>query len=345
MDAKKIIEMLCYSDNMHIMEVCGTHTMAYSKSGLRSLLSPHVTMLSGPGCPVCVTSESCIDAAIELVNKQDVILASFGDMMRVKGSFESLNDQTDKRKNIVVVYSPLDVINLAEKYKDKQIVFFAVGFETTAPLIALTVKAAQNRGLNNLSFLTSLKLMPPILRRILSESRKNIDGIICPGHVASVKGADYFRFISEEFDIPAVVCGFEALDILAGLYYISHKNFPKFKNLYKTCVNKEGNALANNIMREVFKNDHAMWRGIGLIQNSALVLKDEHSFFDATKRFNIHIIDKLVRQECNCKDVLLGNILPSECSLFGGICNPNNPKGPCMVSSEGACSIFYRYKE
>lgn len=345
MDYKKIIFKLSKPNDLRVMEVCGTHTMAYSQSGLRGMLSPHITMLSGPGCPVCVTSEGHIDAVIELINKYDVTLASFGDMMRVKGSCVSLNNLTDKRKNIVVVYSPLDVLNLAEKNKNKQIVFFAVGFETTAPLIALAVKAAEKQGLDNLSFLTSIKLMPPILRKILSDNCNNIDGIICPGHVASVKGANYFRFISEEFAMPAVICGFEALDILAGLHHISHNGFPKFKNLYKTCVNEGGNALANNLMQEVFETGHAMWRGIGLIENSALVLNDKYSYFNTVKRFNIHIDDKPVKKECNCKDVLLGNILPDDCSLFRRVCNPDNPKGPCMVSSEGACSIFYRYKE
>lgn len=345
MDYKKIISSLNKSNNLCVMVVCGTHTMAYSQSGLRGMLSPHITMLSGPGCPVCVTSEGHIDAAIELINKYDVILASFGDMMRVKGSYVCLNDLTDKRKNIVIPYSPLDVLNLAEKNKNKQIVFFAVGFETTAPLIALAVKAAKKQGINNLSFLTSIKLMPPILIRILSDNCNNIDGIICPGHVASVKGANYFRFISEEFDKHAVICGFEALDILAGLHHISRKGIPKFKNLYKTCVNEKGNALANNLMQEVFETDHVMWRGIGLIVNSALVLNDKYSYFNAEKRFNIQIADKPVKKECNCKDVLLGNMLPNDCSLFRRVCNPDNPKGPCMVSSEGACSIFYRYKE
>lgn len=334
---------------LSIMEVCGTHTQAFSRTGIRSILPSNITLLSGPGCPVCVTDESYIDAAIEILNKYDVILATFGDMMGVKGTCESLLDQSNKRKKIKVLYSPLDAIELAKKNLHKQVVFFAVGFETTAPLIGLAVKMACEEGLNNLSFITSLKLMPPILHKILKQRNKNIHGIICPGHVAAVKGEEYFRFITRDYSIPAVICGFDALDIAAGLYYLIKQNIHKskggFQNLYKTCVNKNGNITANQLMDEVFERESVRWRGIGEVKDSGLGLRDKYWAFDGLKKFNISLQSPYLRQKCNCSDVLLGNILPNQCPMFGDVCNPENPKGPCMVSGEGACSIYYRYRE
>ncbi len=353
MDESKIIRRIMNDmkvfnvGELNFMEVCGTHTYAVSHSGIRKMIPSNITLLSGPGCPVCVTDESQIDAALEMINKHDVILVTFGDMVRVKGTNESLLDQMDKRENIIVTCSPLESLEIARKELDKEVVFFAVGFETTAPLIALAVKGAYENKLNNLSFLICLKLMPPILEKILAVKQKKVDGIICPGHVAAVKGATYFSFISKKYGIPAVISGFEALDIALGLYYLTKQHTSKdpaqFRNLYKLCVNERGNKFSEQLIKEVFDIETSKWRGIGMIEDSALRLADKYSYFDALKRFNIKINKSLVPQKCECKDVLLGNILPHQCNLFRVVCNPEEPKGPCMVSGEGACSIYYRY--
>lgn len=335
--------------SMNVMEVCGTHTNAISKSGIRSLLPGNITLLSGPGCPVCVTDESHIDAAIQLLDKHNVILATFGDMMRVRGTHGSIADRLNKRKDIAVVYSPLDCLELAKSNSERQVVFFAVGFETTAPSIALTIKLAYENKLYNLSFLTSLKLMPPVLRSILREKQRGIDGIICPGHVAAVMGAGYFRFITEEYKVSAAVCGFEALDIAAGLHFLfkqySTCTDAAFVNLYKTCVTEGGNKAAGKISEEVFDISNSNWRGIGEIKESALVLNDRYNCFDALRKFDMKLKKTSYSQQCNCRDVLLGNIVPYECKLYGKECTPQKPAGPCMISSEGSCSTYYRYRE
>lgn len=347
---KRIIELIGCSgkEEINIMEVCGTHTQAISQTGIRSLLPANIRLTSGPGCPVCVTDDSYIDSGIEILNKYNVILASFGDMMRVKGTNESLLDQFHNRKNIFVVYSPMDSVEIAKKNPDKQVVFLAVGFETTAPVIALAVKSAYEQKLKNIYFLTSLKLMPPVLNKILELKEKKINGIICPGHVAAVKGSAYFEFITRDYGIPAAVCGFDALDIAGGVYYLieQHKfgNAKGFKNLYRVCVSEKGNNTANRLMEEVFDIGDGIWRGIGKIKKSSLILNDKYSCFDAMKHYNITPGSHSLEYQCNCSDVLLGNILPSQCSLFNTLCNPQNPSGPCMVSEEGACSIFYRYE-
>ena len=337
------------TDRLRIMEVCGTHTQAVSQSGLRSILPKNIALVSGPGCPVCVTAEGHIDAAIEMLDRHNVILATFGDMMRVKGTAKSISDQVKKRKKIVIVYSPLDCLELARRNPKEQVVFFAVGFETTAPSIALTVKLACENKLLNLFFLTSLKLMPPVLHSILREKQKEIHGIICPGHVAAVKGAGYFRFVTREYGIPAAVCGFEALDIALGIHYLSSQysagKEATFANLYETCVQEGGNAAANKIVEEVFEVGDASWRGIGYIRGSSLVFSKRYSPFDALERFGMKLNTASPNQQCNCRDVLLGNIVPSECRLFGKECTPLQPAGPCMVSGEGSCSTYFRYME
>lgn len=337
------------NEKLRIMEVCGTHTQAVSKSGLRSLLPDNIELVSGPGCPVCVTSESFIDAAIEMLNEHNVILATFGDMLRVKGSMSSISEQFNKRKSIAVVYSPLDCLELASKNPGDQIVFLAVGFETTAPGIALTIRLAEENNINNLFFITSLKLMPPVLHSVLQEKQKELHGIICPGHVAAVMGAGYFRFITTEYGIAAAVCGFEALDIALGLHYLLVQTLsgkkPTFANLYVACVQEGGNAEAYKMIQEVFEVGDASWRGIGFIKDSALLLCKKYSRFNALERFGVKLKYDSPNKKCDCRDVLLGNILPSKCRLFGKECTPQKPSGPCMVSGEGSCSTFYRYME
>ncbi len=333
-------------ENINIMEVCGTHTEAISKFGIRKLVEPNISLLSGPGCPVCVTSEAYMDAAIELVQLPNIILATFGDMMKVKGSFENLTEQKESGKDIRVLYSPLDSIKLAQENKDKEIVFLAVGFETTTPIIALTIKTALEKNIRNISFLLGMKRMKPILHHILSDKQHNIQGLICPGHVASVKGEEYFKFIGEQYNIPAVITGFEALDIVSALYFlIAQQGEPKktFKNLYKSCVTPQGNKRANELMEEVFTDCQGQWRGIGTIEASGVSLRYNYKNYDAAEKFGIKI-DKKIVKACICSEILLGKKLPNRCEFFGKTCTPDQAVGPCMVSSEGACSIFYKYK-
>lgn len=331
---------------IQIMEVCGTHTQAISKSGIRYLLPNYVKLLSGPGCPVCVTNESYIDVAIDLLSHEDVILVTFGDMLKVKGTSSSLAEKKMK-DNVVTVYSPEDAIALAQKWPEKTVVFLAVGFETTAPIIAATIKNTYKNGPENLFFLTALKRMEPILRFILEDKRNKIDGLICPGHVASVLGADAFQFVTEEYRVPAVVCGFEAEDMKTGIYnlldQIEGKSPVSFMNLYGRCVSDIGNNLAKEWMDEVFQKEDGYWRGIGKVSNSALGLRGEYQRLDAKNKFHISEEIILNPSACQCREIILGLKAPYECKQFGVRCTPENPLGPCMISSEGACSAHYRY--
>lgn len=346
---KHLIEEINFmaKEEINIMEVCGTHTQMISRLGIRSVLSPKIKLLSGPGCPVCVTDETYIDRAIEMLNKYDVTIATFGDLMRVKGTKYSLLDEKSKGKDIRIIHSPLDLIYMAQENKDKKFIFLAVGFETTAPVIALSIKTALERGLDNLYFYTSLKLMKPILHHILKNSKNRVQGLICPGHVASITGGNYFKFIAEEYNIPAAVCGFEALDILGGIHYlvenITENKKNSFINLYKKCVRPQGNPKGNKLLKEVFKVSHGNWRGIGTVGNSFLTIDEKYQKLDAEKVFKVKTKPSKAKENCQCSDILMGNKSPEECRLFAWACNPDNPQGPCMVSSEGACRSIYKY--
>lgn len=331
---------------IRIMEVCGTHTQSISKSGIRYLLPEYVKLLSGPGCPVCVTNETYIDMAIELLSCDNIIIATFGDMLKVKGTYLSLADKKSK-DNVITVYSPEDAITLARKKQDKKVVFLAVGFETTAPIFAATIKNVYENGPNNLFFLTALKRMEPILHFILKNENKRIDGLICPGHVASVLGADAFQFVTDKFQIPAVVSGFEAEEIKCGIYnlldQIEGRKPVAFSNLYERCVSATGNKLAQQYMNEVYKAEDGYWRGIGLVPNSALGLQEKYKRLDAKNKFNLSEKVLFKSSVCQCSEIILGIKAPYECKQFGLSCTPETPLGPCMVSSEGACSAHYKY--
>jgi len=336
-------------EEIKIMEVCGTHTQMISKLGIRSILSPKIKLLSGPGCPVCVTDERYIDTAIEMLKIYDVTVATFGDLLRVKGTEGSLLDEKGNGKDVRVILSPLDLIQMAESDKERNIIFLGVGFETTAPIIALTIQTAVEKRLNNLFFLTSIKRMNPILHYILQQPKSKIQGLICPGHVASIKGANYFKFIVEDYNIPAAICGFEALDILGGIYYlikqITQNEKKSFENLYRKCVRSEGNPNANHLMEEVFQVSHGEWRGIGRVESSSLTINKRYEKLNAENKFIVKTKDLKATINCECSDILLGNKTPRECQLFDRSCHPLNPHGPCMVSTEGACAIAYRYRE
>lgn len=337
------------TEDIKIMEVCGTHTQKIAQLGLRSVVTSRVKFLSGPGCPVCVTEEGYIDLAIKMLNTYDLVIATFGDLMRVRGANGCILDEKARGKDVRIIYSPIDLIEMAETNREKKFVFLGVGFETTAPIIALTIKTAAERGIKNLFFLTSVKIMPPILHYIFGQSGNEIKGLICPGHVATVKGSNYFQFIATEYRIPAAVCGFEARDILIGIHYLITKMVQNekqaYENLYKRCVRAEGNPIANQLINEVFQISDGEWRGIGWVENSSLTINSKYASFNAMEVF---VVDNKIKKcglSCKCKDILLGNKTPRECELFGIICNPVNPYGPCMVSSEGSCAIAYRYRE
>lgn len=341
--------MATQTQEIKIMEVCGTHTKNIAMSGIKSLLPPNIKLISGPGCPVCVSEESYIDNAIEILKKYDVIIAAFGDMIRVSGTNGNLLDEKAKGNDVRIIYSPLSLIDMAEQTKNKKIVFLGVGFETTAPVIALTIKSAAERKIDNMFFLTSLKLMPPVLHYIIGQTVNNIDGFICPGHVASVTGSEYFRFIEEDYYLPAAVCGFEAEDILIGIHnlvkQITQNEKKKLNNLYTRCVKPNGNLEAKRLIKEVFKVSDGEWRGIGTVKDSSLNINEIYKKYDAFNAFKLERKISKNNNSCQCKNILLGNKTPEECNLFGEICNPFKPYGPCMVSSEGACFIAYRYRE
>jgi len=331
---------------INIMEVCGTHTMAIGSYGLRSLVPEGLRLLSGPGCPVCVTPNSIINAAVELALIPDAVVTTFGDMMRVPGSEKTLEVCKAEGADVRVLYSPLDMIEMAESQPNKNFVFISVGFETTTPGIALTVLEAKKRNLKNVSFLCSNRLVIPALR-ILSEAEDiNIDAFLCPGHVSVIIGYGAYEEISEKYKIPCVVAGFEPVDILMAIYEIVRQianNESKVVNTYGRVVTREGNIEAQRVIEKVFVPADAEWRGIGVIPMSGLELREEFSEYDALKKFKIELRDAPDPPGCRCGDVLKGVLLPPECPLFGKKCKPESPVGPCMVSSEGSCAAYYKY--
>ncbi|WP_032121019.1 hydrogenase formation protein HypD [Clostridium amazonitimonense] len=343
-------------ENINIMEVCGTHTNSIAKYGISSVISNKINLLAGPGCPVCVTNEEYIDAAVYLASK-DITIITFGDLIKVKGSNSSLSIEKSKGWDIRIIYSISEVINIAEEIYPKNAVFLGVGFETTAPLIASIIKETYRRKVKNLYFLTSIKTMPPILEEIFNNKNRNIHGIICPGNVAVIGGEKSFKFIYEKYKIPSVICGFNPEEILGGICFllkdIYRKNKDKsqvgFENLYRKWVSDEGNKICKDLIKDVFVVEDVVWRGIGNVRNSALIINDKYAFVDAVKKFNLQKFfskDTYISKDkgsCRCGDVLLGNIHPFQCKLFKNVCNPENPCGPCMVSAEGTCATHYKY--
>ena len=334
---------------LRLMEVCGTHTMAIAKSGLRSLLPAGIRLLSGPGCPVCVTANSDIDRIIALT-RTDALVTTFGDMLRVPGSSTSLSEQRARGAHVDVVYSPLDALQIAQQNSERQVVFIAVGFETTAPVIAATILRAQALGLKNFSVLSALKQVPPALVALLNDDELNLDGLILPGHVSTILGLSPYAFIADEYRMPAVVTGFEPLDILAGVAMLLDQVAARragqpltIGNAYTRSVQEAGNTQARDLMDRVFTATDANWRGLGPISSSGFSLRDEYGFFDAERRFELDVEETVEVRGCRCGDVLRGVIDPVDCPLFGRGCTPANPLGPCMVSSEGSCAAWYRY--
>lgn len=329
-----------------LMEVCGTHTMAIAKSGIRELLPPNIKLLSGPGCPVCVTSQGDIDAVIELVRQKDIILVTFGDMMRVPGTYSSLQEERSQGADIRIAYSPLDALRVARENADKEIVFLGIGFETTAPAIAVTLEQARSEGLGNFSVFSLHKVVPPALELIFSDPDINVDGLICPGHVSVVIGVEPYEILAQKHRKPCVITGFETLDILEGIYMLLKQikqGDAQAEIQYRRVVKREGNLVARQSIEKVFKPVAARWRGLGVIPDSGLALREEFEHMDARLKFNIPEMEEIPIKGCACGEVLTGKISPLECLLFGRACTPLNPVGPCMVSHEGSCAAYYRY--
>ncbi len=345
--ARKIIEAInsASKKKINLMEVCGTHTVAISKSGIREMLPSSVTLLSGPGCPVCVTPNCDLDKAIALAHLPDVILITFGDMMKVPGSYSSLSKEKAKGYDIRIVYSTLDALKIAEENPNKKVIFFGVGFETTSPTIALSIVEAKMRNLKNYSVLARHKTVPPAMAALLSLGEVKIDGFICPGHVSTIIGSIPYEFIAEN-GIPCVISGFEPLDILQSILMLIKQienGKAEVEIEYKRSVRPEGNLNAIKIMEEVFEPSDTDWRGIGVIPGSGLKLKDKYESFDADKNFEVEVPPTKDTKGCSCGEILRGVKFPYDCSLFGRVCTPENPVGPCMVSSEGSCAAYYRY--
>ena len=336
-------------DEIKIMEVCGTHTQSFFRFGLDKLLPGNLRFISGPGCPICVSPQEYIDAAIKLTQRQDTIISTFGDMLRIPGSKSSLEKERAQGANVSIVYSVLESLEIARRNPDKKIIFLAVGFETTAPTIALSIMLAKKEKLKNLLFFSALKLIPPAMEHLIKGKRPNLSGFLCPGHVSSIIGTKAYEFIPKRYTIPCCVTGFEPLDILEGTYMllkqiIKHK--PQVANQYIRVVKRQGNLKAKKIISEVFRVANASWRGLGKIPNSGLKIKNEYSRFDAERAFPInnkrYVISNKQKQ-CRCGDILKGLVSPLDCPLFSKVCQPDNPVGPCMVSSEGACNAYYKY--
>jgi len=330
---------------INIMEVCGTHTVSIFRSGIRPTLPEGLKLLSGPGCPVCVTDQGYIDVVLELASRNDCLIATYGDMIRVPGRGGSLETK-QPGDNIKVVLSSEDALQLAKDNPDKTVVFVAVGFETTTPATAVVLKEAEAEKIDNFCVLSGHKLVVPAMRALLGEKNDKIDGFLCPGHVSVIIGFGAFAEIVENFGRPCVVAGFEAMQIIEGLAEICRQLSAKkaeIKSIYSAVVTEQGNTTAQKVIAECFEPVDGYWRGLGEIEKSTLKLQDKYSRFDAFKRFDIteeHVEDT---SGCRCGEVLCGLIEPSECGLFGVNCSPQMPVGPCMVSSEGACAAWFKY--
>lgn len=345
---KNMLEQLSSKCNKEItiMEVCGTHTMSIFKSGVRGLLPKNIKLISGPGCPVCVTPQGYIDSAIEISKRDDVIITTFGDLMKIPGTKSNLQKEKAQGRDIRIVYSPLQSLDIAKENQDKEVVFLGVGFETTAPILALSVFNAKKQNINNYSLLHSIKTMPQAMKALVIDEELKVDGFLCPGHVSTIIGAKPYEFLSRDYNLPLVIAGFESTDIVAGIYtlveMINNKEY-EVKNIYNRLVKYEGNEKALNIIDEVFVSCSSAWRGLGSIENTGFKLKEEYKRFDVQNKLNIKMIESDPPKGCLCGEILKGIKNPTDCRLFEKVCNPQNPVGACMVSEEGTCAAYYKY--
>ena len=346
--AAKIVERLrAYASRpVNLMEVCGTHTVSIFRHGIRDLLPRGVIMLSGPGCPVCVTANADLDKAIALAEIPGVTLATFGDMFKVPASYSSLGEAKAGGADVRLVYSTLDALEIARANPQRQVVFFAVGFETTAPTIACSILEAEKEGIENFSIVSVHKLIPPALKALLDGEEVRIDGFLLPGHVSTIIGSCPYAFIPSGYGVACAIAGFEPLDILGGIEMLLRQiadGEVQVEIGYRRAVRREGNPLALEQMYRVFEVCDAEWRGLGVIPDSGLCLRKEYERFDAERRFDVNTPPPREHPACRCGEVLRGVTSPPECPLFARACTPERPIGPCMVSVEGSCAAWYQY--
>ena len=329
-----------------LMEVCGTHTVAIARNGIRDLMPEGLRLASGPGCPVCVTCNRDIDTVIALARIPNVTITTFGDMTRVPGSTSSLLAEQAAGRSVEIVYSPLDALAFAKADPEREVVFVGVGFETTTPLVAMAIKRAKAMGLSNFTVFAAHKNMPGALELIVGDPTLELDALILPGHVSTIIGAEPYRFLAEKYGIPGVITGFEPVDVLQGIAMLVrqlHEGRAEIEIAYARGVMPEGNPVALAAIDEVFETCTATWRGLGDIPGSGYRIRDEFADFDAVRRFEPDVEPTRDPKGCRCGDVLRARIAPNECPLFRTVCTPENPVGPCMVSSEGSCAAYYRY--
>ncbi|WP_028585552.1 hydrogenase formation protein HypD [Desulfogranum mediterraneum] len=333
---------------VRIMEVCGTHTMSIFRHGIRSLLPEGITLLSGPGCPVCVTPASQIDAFIAAAGLPDVTVATFGDLIRVPGSRGSLATARAEGARVEIVYSPMDALNLAQQEPERKVVFPAIGFETTAPAIAATILQAERLGLDNFFIIAAAKTMPSPLEVLMSDPELKVDGLLCPGHVSAIIGARAYQPLADRYQLSCAVAGFEPADILAGLLSLVrqiNQKTPGVDNCYTRAVPEQGNPRALQLIETVFAQEDSEWRGLGVIPESGLRLRADYRRFDAMTALPITVKPVTEPKGCRCGEILKGQLLPPACPLYKKRCTPLHPIGPCMVSTEGTCAAYYRYSE
>ncbi len=334
--------------DISIMEVCGSHTAAISKYGISGLLSPRLHLISGPGCPVCVTPTAYIDRLIELSLEPDTTVVTFGDLIRVPGRERSLADAKSEGARIEMVYSPMDILRLAQEHRERRYVFAAVGFETTTPVYAMLLQQLQEQNIENVQLLTALKTMPAVIAW-LCENGSGIDGFLAPGHVAAVTGSGLFEPLAAKYGVPFGVAGFEAKELLLAVYgtfraavrYREHVMQADVRNYYPSVVSRDGNRLAQQMVDRYFDTADASWRGMGVILASGRLLRPEYARFDAGSASLVE--DHKKNQACRCDQVLMGRCLPGDCPLFGTVCTPLSPQGACMVSEEGSCHQYLMY--
>jgi len=331
-----------------LMEVCGTHTMSIYRHGIKSIIPSSIKLLSGPGCPVCVTPNRYLDQAIAFSRIDDVVITTFGDMLNVPGSSTTLARERAAGRDIRTVYSPLDALTLARKNPDKKVIFLAVGFETTSPTIAGTLLEAQEGNSTNFFVSCAHKLIPPAMQLLVADPDLRIDGFICPAHVSAIIGSDAYNFLARDHGIPCVITGFEPLDILQGIFMLLQQIVtcsPRVETQYSRVVKPGGNPTALRLLYEVFETSNASWRGLGIVPESGLSLAKVYARFDACAVFQVSCEPEKEHPGCLCGEVIKGKAEPGTCRLFRSVCTPVSPVGPCMVSQEGTCATHYKYGE
>ncbi|RQD77257.1 MAG: hydrogenase formation protein HypD [Candidatus Syntrophonatronum acetioxidans] len=329
-----------------LMEVCGTHTVAFSRTGVRRVMEDIIDLRSGPGCPVCVIDNKDIDAMLALSKMEGVTLGIFGDVMGVPGSYTSLEREKAMGASVEIFYSPWDAVKWAERNPSRKMIFLGMGFETTAPATALSIQEADEKGLNNYYVFSLHKLVPPALELLLKDEELRVDGFILPGHVCAVIGRKALEFVSSDGNRPGVIAGFEPVDLLGALENLVEqllKGEYRVENNYSRVVREGGNKVAQTVIREYYNIVDSTWRGLGEIESSALALREDLKKYDATRNFPLEVSDSVTPEKCRCGEILTGKVLPAQCPQFGEECVPENPQGACMASSEGVCAAYYHY--